>query len=202
MTTQTRTAWPERYYEEFDPETRRQLLEEALAAGEGDTAENELRRLLWERRYTRPRRNAPPADRYIARWRTRDHWRKAGPHRARAAARELGRLAPLLRPEGGGDAQALLHRELVHAVRLYLSTCARGSYGTLLMGLVRMNSDQLLEKVAREVAEVTILVPRWAGLEAEFAPLAPAAREAFELAFPEGGAALEDAFARCGQAEG
>ena len=99
------TSWPERYYEETDPEKRRLLLEQAMTAGEGDAAENEVRRRLWELRYTRPRRNAPLADRYIALWLALDHWRKPGlaPRQVRAAQKELEELAGLLRPEGGAD---------------------------------------------------------------------------------------------------
>lgn len=196
------TRWPEGYYEEFDPEKRRQLLEEAMAAGEGDAAENGLRRRLWELRYEKARKNAPPADRYIALWLTLDHWRKSGlsPRQARAARRELAPMAALLQPEGDEAAvRPLVHNELVHATRLYLNTCAQSSYGTVLLGLVRLKNDQLVEKAAKEVAEVTSLVPRWAGLAGEFAPLAPAAREAFGLVFPEGVEVLERAFARCEQ---
>ena len=50
-------------------------------------------------------------------------------------------------------------------------------------------------------AEVTLTVSRWAGMDDAFAPLAPAAREAFALVFPAGTEALERAFAQCGQAE-
>lgn len=197
--TQPQTSWPERYYEEFDPEKRRRLLDEAIAAGEGDAAENEVRRKLWELRYVRPRKNAPPADRYIALWLALDHWRKAGlaPRRARAARKELEPMVPLLQPEGDTDlVQPLLHSELTHAVRLYLNTCAQGNYGTLLMGMMHMKDDQIIGKAAAEVAEVTLAVPRWAGMADAFAPLAPAAREAFALVFPAGAEALERAFAQ------
>lgn len=195
--------WPARYYEEFDATKRRQLLEQAIAAGEGDAAENDLRLRLWEARYGQSRKNAPPADRCIALWLALDRWRKLGlrPRQARAAEKELRELAGLLMPGQTltGPGRALLHSELVHAVRLYLNTCIESSYGTVLMGLVRMKSDQLIEKAAAEVAEVTTLVPRWAGVEQQLEPLAPAAREAFAQVFPEGNEALERAFARCGQ---
>ena len=89
----------------------------------------------------------------------------------------------------------------VCAVRLYLTTCVQGNYGTMLMGLMRMKDEQIVGKAAKEVAEVTLTVPRWAGMDEAFAPLAPAAREAFALVFPAGTEALERAFAQCGQAE-
>lgn len=202
--TQPCTSWPERYYEEFDPEKRRRLLEEAIAAGEGDAAENEMRRRLWELRYVPARKNAPPADRYIALWLALDRWRKMGltPRQAPAAHKELEKMAGLFRPEGSvGLVQPLLHAELVHTVRLYLSTCTQSNYGTMLMSMMRMRDDQIVGKAAKEVAEVTCLVPRWADMADAFAPLAPAAREAFALVFPAGTEALERAFAQCGQAE-
>ena len=198
------TSWPERYYEEFDPERRRRLLDEAMAAGEGDAAENEIRRRLWELRYVQPRKNAPLADRYIALWLALDHWRKVGlaPRQVRAARKELEKMTGLLQPEGdAGLVQPLLHSELMHAVRLYLTTCVQSNYGTMLMGMMRMKDEQIVGKAAKEVAEVTLTVPRWAGMDDAFAPLAPAAREAVALVFPAGTEALERAFAQCGQAE-
>lgn len=200
---QNRAAWPECYYEEFRPEKRLRLLEEAVAAGEGDGAENELRRTLWEMRYEKGHRGAPPADRYIALWLALNRWRQNGlsPRQARNAGRELRGLAEVIRPQGRAElVQPLLHRELVHAVRFYLNSCVQGSYGTVMLGMMRMSSDKLIEKAAREVAEVTCLVPRWAGLAQELAPLAPAAREAFPLVFPGGEEELERAFLRCGPA--
>ena len=199
---QPRTSWPERYHEEFDAKKRRLLLEDAIAAGEGNAAENEMRRALWDLRYTKPRKNAPLADRYIALWLALDHWRKMGlaPRQTRTAQRELAELAALLHPEGDEAlVQPLVHSELVHAIRLYLSTCAQSNYGTMLMGMIRLKDDQLIAKAAKEVAEVTCLVPRWAGMADDFAPLAPAAREAFALVFPAGAEKLEQAFARCEQ---
>ena len=107
-----------------------------------------------------------------------------------------------MQPEGdAGLVQPLLHSELMHAVRLYLTTCVQSNYGTLLMGMMRMKDEQIVGKAAKEVAEVTLTVPRWAGMDETFAPLAPAAREAFALVFPAGAEALERAFAQCGQAE-
>lgn len=197
--TQPQTSWPERYYEEFDPERRRGLLNEAMAAGEGAAAENEIRRRLWELRYVQPRKNAPLADRYIALWLALDRWRKAGlaPRKARAACKELEKMAFLLHPEGdAGLVQPLLHSELTHAVQLYLTTCVQSNYGTMLMGMMRMKDEQIAGKAAKEVAEVTLAVPRWAGLDEAFAPLAPAARDAFALVFPSGAEALERAFAQ------
>lgn len=199
-----RAPWPDRYYEEFNPEKRLRLLEEAISAGEGDGAENELRRTLWEMRYEKGHRGAPPADRYIALWLALNRWRQKGlsPLQARNAGRELRGLAGVIRPQGRAElVQPLLHRELVHAVRLYLNSCVQGSYGTVMLGMMRMSSDKLIEKAAREVAEVTCLVPRWAGLAGELAPLAPAAREAFPLVFPDGEEALEQALGRCGAAK-
>lgn len=201
---QPRASWPDRYYLEFDAEKRLRLLEEAIAAGEGDAAENEMRRTLWELRYTRPRKNAPLADRYIALWLALDHWRKQGlsPRQLHTAQKELAELAALVRPEGDEAlVQPLVHSELVHTMRLYLSTCMQSNYGTMLMGMIRLKDDQLIGKAAKEVAEVTCLVPRWAGMAKDFAPLAPAAQEAFALVFPSGTEVLERAFARCEQPE-
>ena len=200
--TQPQISWPERYYEEFDPERRRRLLNEAMAAGDGTAAENEIRRRLWELRYVQPRKNAPLADRYIALWLALDRWRKAGlaPRKARAARKELEKMAGLLQPEGdAGLVQPLLHAELVHTVRLYLSTCTQSNYGTMLMSMMRMRDDQIVGKAAKEVAEVTLAVPRWAGLDEAFAPLAPAARDAFALVFPAGAETLDRAFAQYDQ---
>lgn len=204
MTSMT-AVWPDCYYEEYKPEKRLELLQAAMAAGEGDPAENEIRRNLWALRYDKPRKSAPAADRYVALWLALDRWRTKGflPWQSRAAARELGRFAGLLRPEGPAERVGpLLHRELVHAVRFYLKSSLQGSYSTVVLGTMRMGSRQLMEKAAREVAEVTVAVPRREGLAAAFAPLAPAAREAFVEVFPDGGELLDREFARCGLRKG
>lgn len=197
----TTAVWPDRYYEEDKPEKRLRMLEEAMDAGEGDPAENEIRRRLWALRYEKPRKNAPTADRYMALWLTLDRWRGKGllPWQNRTAARELRQLAARFRPDGPAEMVGpLLHRELVHAVRLYLKSCLQGSYSTVMLGTMRMTDGQIMEKAAREAAEVTLTVPRWAGLSEAFAPLAPAAREAFLEVFPDGGALLDREFLRCG----
>ena len=113
-----RSPWPECYYEETDPLVRRELLTQAMAAGEGDLAENELRQKLWALRYGAPdKRGKRPPDGCIRFWVTatmcaRDAGSRFG---ARAAAKELSRdLAALDLVEDG-----VLHRGVASCRRCH-----------------------------------------------------------------------------------
>ena len=84
-----------------------------------------------------------------------------------------------------GLEQELVYQELVHAVRLYLSTCAEGSYNTRFLGMVRLKPEQLVEKIVAEIYGVAYELPEKLGMAAQFAPLRRAAYEAFSAAYPD-----------------
>lgn len=186
-----RAPWPECYYEETDPLKRRALLEEAIEKGEGEPAVNALRQKLWALRYgERTRKNAPPADGYVALWVTMSFRRKDvdSRFRARAAEKELSGMLVRLRidsPEAGEEERFLVYRELVHAMGIYLSTCTEGSYNTQIFGLMRLKKERLIEKIVYDVYSVAYELPAKLGMEEKFEPLRRAAYEAFSDAYPD-----------------
>lgn len=141
-----RAPWPQCYYDELDARRRKEMLDSAIENGEGNPEENAVRQKLWALRYGQPKKNMPPADGYAGLWITMNLWRRdtASRFRVRAAVKELGGMLRQLgidAPQASGLEQELVYQELVHAVRLYLSTCAEGSYNTRFLGMVRLKPE-------------------------------------------------------------
>ena len=185
-----RAPWPQCYYDELDARRRKEMLDSAIENGEGNPEENAVRQKLWALRYGQPKKNMPPADGYAGLWITMNLWRRdtASRFRVRAAVKELGGMLRQLgidAPQASGLEQELVYQELVHAVRLYLSTCAEGSYNTRFLGMVRLKPEQLLEKIVAEIYGVAYELPEKLGMAAQFAPLRRAAYEAFSAAYPD-----------------
>ncbi len=185
-----RAPWPECYYEEFDARKRKALLDEALARQEGDPQENAIRQKLWALRYGAEKKNMPPADGYAALWMNMNLWRKdtASRFRIRAAVKDLSGMLKKLGldtlPEDATE-RALMDRELVHAVRLYLSTCSQGSYNTRFLGMMRLKPEQLVEKIVSEIYGVAYELPEKLGMTQQFEPLRRAAYKAFSMEYPD-----------------
>lgn len=192
-----RTPWPGCYYEEFDARKRKKMLDEAQALQQGDPKENAVRQKLWALRYGAAKKNMPPADGYAALWMTMNLWRKdtVSRFRIRAAVKELSGMLKKLgldEPPADETERVLVDRELVHAVRLYLSTCKQGSYNTRLLGMVRLKPDQLVEKIVAEIYGVAYELPEKLGMTQQFAPLRRAAYEAFGMEYPDDVALLDE----------
>lgn len=154
-----RAPWPQCYYDELDARKRKDLLDKAIENGEGAPEENAVRQKLWALRYGQPKKNMPPADGYAGLWITMNLWRRdtASRFRVRAAVKELSGMLKQLgidAPQASSLEQELVYRELVHAVRLYLSTCTEGSYNTRFLGMVRLKPEQLVDKIVNEICGV------------------------------------------------
>ncbi len=195
-----KAPWPECYYQENDAKKRLALLEEAIQAGEGDEAENVLRKKLWALRYgQQAKKNGPLPDGYVGLWVALNYHRQDRSYfQLRGAVREIeGRLRDLgiNSMQGTEQEQQLLHRELVHAVSLYLSTCNEGSYSTQVFGLMKMKPESLVQKIAAEIYDVTCDLPARLGLAEQLKPLRKAAFEAFYDTFPDHEELLQDTIA-------
>lgn len=195
-----KAPWPECYYQENDAKKRLALLEEAIQAGEGDEAENVLRKKLWALRYgQQAKKNGPLPDGYVGLWVALNYHRQDRSYfQLRGAVREIeGRLRDLgiNSMQGTEQEQQLLHRELVHAVSLYLSTCNEGSYSTQVFGLMKMKPESLVQKIAAEIYDVTCDLPARLGLAEQLKPLRKAAFEAFYDTFPDYEELLQDTIA-------
>ena len=195
-----KAPWPECYYQENDAKKRLALLEEAIQAGEGDEAENVLRKKLWALRYgQQAKKYGPLPDGYVGLWVALNYHRQDRSYfQLRGAVREIeGRLRDLgiNSMQGTEQEQQLLHRELVHAVSLYLSTCNEGSYSTQVFGLMKMKPESLVQKIAAEIYDVTCDLPARLGLAEQLKPLRKAAFEAFYDTFPDYEELLQDTIA-------
>ena len=195
-----KAPWPECYYQENDAKKRLALLEEAIQAGEGDEAENVLRKKLWALRYgQQAKKNGPLPDGYVGLWVALNYHRQDRSYfQLRGAVREIeGRLRDLgiNSMQGTEQEQQLLHRELVHAVSLYLSTCNEGSYSAQVFGLMKMKPESLVQKIAAEIYDVTCDLPARLGLAEQLKPLRKAAFEAFYDTFPDYEELLQDTIA-------
>ncbi len=195
-----KAPWPECYYQENDAQKRLALLEDAIQKREGDDAENALRKKLWGLRYGRQiKKNGPLPDGYVGLWVALNYHRQDRSYfRLRSAVREIeGRLRDLGidHMQNTEQEQQLLHRELVHAVSLYLSTCNEGSYSTQVFGLMKMKPESLVQKIAAEIYDVTCDLPARLGLAQRLKPLRKAAFEAFYETFPDHTELLEDTIA-------
>ena len=195
-----KAPWPECYYQENDAKKRLALLEEAIQAGEGDEAENVLRKKLWALRYgQQAKKNGPLPDGYVGLWVALNYHRQDRSYfQLRGAVREIeGRLRDLgiNSMQGTEQEQQLLHRELVHAVSLYLSTCNEGSYSTQVFGLMKMKPESLVQKIAAEIYDVTCDLPARLGLAEQLKPLRKASFEAFYDTFPDYEELLQDTIA-------
>lgn len=195
-----KAPWPECYYQENDAKKRLALLEEAIQAGEGDEAENVLRKKLWALRYgQQAKKNGPLPDGYVGLWVALNYHRQDRSYfQLRGAVREIeGRLRDLgiNSMQGTEQEQQLLHRELMHAVSLYLSTCNEGSYSTQVFGLMKMKPESLVQKIAAEIYDVTCDLPARLGLAEQLKPLRKAAFEAFYDTFPDYEELLQDTIA-------
>ena len=195
-----KAPWPECYYQENDAKKRLALLEEAIQAGEGDEAENVLRKKLWALRYgQQAKKNGPLPDGYVGLWVALNYHRQDRSYfQLRGAVREIeGCLRDLgiNSMQGTEQEQQLLHRELVHAVSLYLSTCNEGSYSAQVFGLMKMKPESLVQKIAAEIYDVTCDLPARLGLAEQLKPLRKASFEAFYDTFPDYEELLQDTIA-------
>ncbi|MFQ7158178.1 MAG: DUF6553 family protein [Ruthenibacterium sp.] len=183
-----RAPWPQCYYDELDARKRKDLLDKAIENGEGAPEENAVRQKLWALRYGQPK-NMPPADGYAGLWITMNLWRRDTASASACArgegAERYAEAAGHRRPAGQQPGTGAVYRELVHAVRLYLSTCTEGSYNTRFLGMVRLKPEQLVDKIVNEICGVAYELPERLGMEEQFAPLRRAAYEAFSAAYPE-----------------
>ena len=89
----------------------------------------------------------------------------------------------------GGEYAALEHRELCHMVRSYLNLCKIDkSYSSGILGLVRINEEDLQNKMRSDLRTIANQVPVSLGMEKELEPIILAVREVYEEFFPfEGG---------------
>ncbi len=194
MTTPTLTA----YYNEQDPDKRKQLLQQSIDQQE-EPEENAIREELWNIRYAEKSQAlaGARADGFLALWMTMEFNRKAGQKtfRSKGARKEIQKHLQKLQFEkflkGSEVEQELLYQECLHMVKLYLQLCKEDkSYNTYFGGIINMKKEAVNDKMRRDIYETAVELPTELEMK-ELDVLIRAAREAFEAFFPGEGDLLQ-----------
>ncbi len=180
--------WPDNYYMETDGMRRKGYLEEALE--EEDSRENQLRRTLWEKRYTDARGRYDDADHFLKVWMDLPFLAKSkeglfGKSRVRKGVEVIRETLLLDLLKENQDHREIWYREFVHFSCLYIQI-SKGdrSYSTTLFGIGKLPEDNLLRKIAADLCEKTITYPHALGFREDQELLARAAKDAFCLYYP------------------
>ena len=182
------------YYRETDPKKRKDLLNQAIASGEEQEA-NEIRREIYEARYTGSTNDGGIADGYLKFWMALEFNRNAG-HKIFGAGRAHKEILKELDDVKFREIRAksalheeLLYRECKHLVKFYMELCAKDkNYNSVLCGLVTIKKESSEAKMKRDIYETAIRLPKELNLEEELALVTKAAHEVYEEEYPgEGG---------------
>ena len=178
------------YYREYDPMERLKLLEQSIQAGE-EPEKNEIRKELWEIRYSDiPKNGEQRADGFFILWMAMEYNKNPGKRLfgVKSARKELGRHLEKLQFAGlcakGSLYQELLYRECCHLVRSYMDISMHDrNYNSTLFGIMTMSKDRSHEKLANDIYETAIALPREVNMEEELAFIIKAAREVYTEQF-------------------
>ena len=188
--------WPEDYYREMDGANRKKLLDEALGNSAGDTAEDSLRLELWQARYApeeqgkggrKKAKNAGEIDCFVKAWVDLSMFATNEPafgkkRMLRDVREAAGTL--LLDKYAAGQFGSLLDQEYLHLFHLLIDLYLN-DYGFThrILGLTRLNAEELERKVADRFISVTRILAGHCDLTELFEPLDRAAAEAFGARF-------------------
>ena len=181
------------YYRETEPEKRKELLEQAIASGEDQEA-NEIRKEIWEARYTGTTNEGGIADGYLKFWMALEFNRNAG-HKIFGSGRAQKEIRRELDDVKFREIRAksalheeLLHRECQHLVRFYMDLCEKDkNYNSVLCGLITIKKESSEAKMKRDIYETAIRLPKDLNLEEELSLITKAAHEVYEQEYPEEG---------------
>ena len=187
-TGQQQYQWPDNYYMETDGMRRKGYLDAAPEAS--DSRENQLRHMLWEKRYTDARGRYDGTDHFLKVWMDLPFLAKSkdglfGKSRVRKGVEEIRETLLLDLLKENRDHKEVWYREFIHFSCLYIQI-SKGdrSYSTTLFGIGKLPEDNLLRKIAMDLCEKTILYPDSLGFRDDQELLARAAKDAFCLYYP------------------
>ena len=88
--------------------------------------------------------------------------------------------------KGRGElGEKLMYQELYNLIRFYMELCATDrNYTTTLFGMMRMDEEKVVQKIAKEIYTVAYEIPKSLDMEEEFQILRRAARDAFADQYP------------------
>lgn len=170
--------WPENYYMETDPASRKEILDEQLR--KEDSADLRKMQELFERRYTMNRKKeykdcfmeACLDLLYLA-----SNLNKAFSAKAnkRIAVKAVRQLCLDREAEYGTE---ILYEELCHLIRCYITICKDDpSYRSVILTVVKMSDERCREKIKRDLKIFAEIIPESLGMEGEFGLLKRAVRD-------------------------
>lgn len=186
------TEWPKSYYAEKDGKKRKTLLDQAMQDNPEDIA-NQCRTILWESRYLiKGEVPKQPADLYLGIWMDLVYLahKKAGIFGNKGTAKELKKCIERLGMDRilqyGEAGEEVLYQEFYHLCMFYYNICSTDrSYGTKFMGLIPMKGDDVIIKLADEVAKVAYRLPISVNMQKDLKFFTRAATQAFYDSFPD-----------------
>ena len=178
-------AWPEDYYLETDAKKREALLKAQL---EKDNSEaNQIRFLLWKKRYTIPGKGITGADYYMRMLLNLEiicERKKSffGKKRFQKGIEEIRDVFCLDQLKEKPELADLWEKEFVNLWRLYITCCKEDSnYGGIILGVGRMSDNRLAGKIENDIEMKTGTIPEELGLSEELTQFRQAAWEAYHL---------------------
>lgn len=146
------------YYEQTNPEKRRKILEQAIQ-DQIDLEENELRKEIWKRRYSAPRRRQDSyMDGYLRLWIELKSLVENPPGRFRIK-KEQRNLENELEKLGfydfygrGEQARQLLYQECLNVSRVYVQLCfSDRKYSSAVLGMMQMAKEKVQNKIVSDL---------------------------------------------------
>lgn len=181
------TDWVEGYNMSATAEEKKQYLDIGLSKEE--SPENLLRKKLYERRYLDKKGKVTGADYFIAMWMELAFVKQK--RNGFFGKRAMEKTAAKVRDElmmGEGTTESLkqvLYQEYVNLISLYISLCQNDkTYKSVILGMGTIKEKTLQNKIAADIYETAIAIPRAAGMEKEYELFIRAARDSFLLAYP------------------
>ena len=181
-------AWIAEYKKETDRNRRKLILEREKEEHSGEP-EFEIREKLWNARYDR--KNGQDIDYGIRGWvnlqsaKRRVHL----PGELKRLRREIDGVKsdwqfPLC-SEYGEAGEKALYDELFNITLFYFDLCERDkTYNSVVLGLGHISDERRAAKIAKEIREITVVIPEQLKITEELEPFIKAAREAFIYKFP------------------
>lgn len=190
--------WPENYYLETDPGRRKNMLDEAIQ--QDPTPENELRSLLWQKRYADAKGKVDGFDHFLKIWTelpfiTAQAKGLFGKKKGKKFIEEMENVLQLNLLEQQKEHQKIWLDEFMNFCCLYIEISRKDkSYSTTLFGVGKLSDENLAHKMAEDLYERTVVYPTQLGIFEKQKLLMEAAKKAYLLYFPDRESFLEKFF--------
>ncbi len=181
-------AWISEYKREIDRERRRRILEREKEAHGGEP-EYEIRKKIWEARYDK--KNGQNVDYGIRGWVNFQSMKRRiyMPGESKRLRKEIEGVKKdwgfdLCREYGEAGEKALLD-ELFNIALFYFDICERDkTYNSVVLGLGHISDERRAVKIAKEVREMTEVIPEELNISEEFEPFIRSVKEALLYKYP------------------